>query len=152
LSKRDVWLKLVDENVSSQADKLLNAIENPLEPPKSVEASTGTAASGTARASWSNALWLYNVCKEFSHESASSMSGTQIAMIALRELIWIRGQGYDEEWFEQSGNRNKVLWRLLQAFKGFKNNSEFVGRLLERCSDLAADDNVNKENIEMFEQ
>ena len=27
-----------------------------------------------------------------------------------------------------------------------------VSRTMERCSDLAADDNVNKENIKMFEQ
>ena len=82
----------------------------------------------------------------------TSMSGTQLAMIALRELIWIQGQGYDEEWFEQADNRNKILWRLLQTFKGFKNNSDFVGRLLERACELAADDNVNDENIEMFER
>jgi hypothetical protein len=80
------------------------------------------------------------------------MTGVQIAMIALREFIWIWGQGYDEEWFKVDSNWNLLLWRFDKAFKNFKNRMQFVGQLMERACELAWDDNVNEENIERFEQ
>ena len=84
-AKREVMLQLLDDNVASQPTKIADAIKNPLEAPESVAA----ASSETAQASWHNALWLYNLCRDFTAESGSTMTGVQIAMIALRELIWI---------------------------------------------------------------
>ena len=114
--------------------------------------SVAAASSEAAKASWHNALWLYNLCRDFAADSGSTMTGVQIAMIALRELIWIRGQGYDEEWFEVDSNWNSLLWKLSNAFKNFKDNNYFVGQLMERACELAWDDNVKEENIEKFEQ
>jgi hypothetical protein len=147
-AKREVMLQLLDDNVASQPTKIADAIKNPLEAPESVAA----ASSETAQASWHNALWLYNLCRDFAAESGSTMTGVQIAMIALRELIWIQGQGYDEEWFEVDSNWNSLLWKLSNAFKNFKDNNYFVGQLMERACELAWDDNVKEENIEKFEQ
>jgi hypothetical protein len=107
-AKRDVLLQLLDENVQLQPTKIADVIQNPLEARDSVAA----ACSGTARASWHNALWFYNLCNDFVAESGLKMTGVQLALIALRELIWIRGQGYNDEWFEVDSNWNSILWRL----------------------------------------
>ena len=147
-AKREVMFKLLQDNIASQPTKIADAIKNPLKAPESVAA----ASSEAAKASWHNALWLYNLCRDFAADSGSTMTGVQIAMIALRELIWIRGQGYGEEWFKVDANWNLLLWRFNKAFKNFKNNMQFVGQLMERECKLAWDDNVNKENIERFEQ
>jgi hypothetical protein len=80
------------------------------------------------------------------------MTSAQIALIALRELIRIQGQGYGEEWFKVDSNWNSVLWRLTNVFRNFKDNNKFVGDLMDRVCELAWDDNVNSYNIEKFDE
>jgi hypothetical protein len=65
-AKREVMLKLIlNDNIAFQSTKIADAIKNPLEATESVAA----AHSETAQASWHNALWLYNLCRDFAVES-----------------------------------------------------------------------------------